>query len=67
MAANNFSGAIKEMLIGNNEFMEAGIEMYKLFSAYTQAGFTEDQAIKLLIGIVSEGATKGRDTENYSK
>lgn len=46
--ANNFNDAFSDMFKKNNELLACGIEMFKLFNAYTQAGFTEDQALKLI-------------------
>lgn len=44
---------LKKMLYGENEYSENARNMYKLFSAYQEAGFTEDQAMQLVLGIAA--------------
>ncbi|MFB7461293.1 hypothetical protein [Streptomyces sp. NPDC056188] len=34
-------------------------QLHELFSAYTGAGFTQDQALRLIISIPTAGATGG--------
>ena len=53
MAANNFSDAFKEMMQGENELLVAAVQIHNMYEAYIRAGFTEDQAIKLIIGIIT--------------
>lgn len=50
--ADNFSDAIKGMLMGENELLEAAVQMYNMYAAYIKAGFTEKQAMELLIGMI---------------
>lgn len=50
--ADNFSDAIKRMLMGEGELLEAAVQMYNLYTAYIKAGFTERQAMELLIGMI---------------
>nr|WP_302600318.1 hypothetical protein [uncultured Cellulosilyticum sp.] len=62
MHSNEFSEAIRKMLYGENEYSESAKMMYKLFTAYQEAGFTEDQAMQLVLGIsaLSVNANKNK-------
>lgn len=50
--ADNFSDAIKRMLMGEGELLEAAVQMHNMYQAYIKAGFTEKQAMELLIGMI---------------
>lgn len=40
------------------DLLQAGIEMKKLFDSFVEAGFTGEQAIRLLAEIVARGGEK---------
>lgn len=48
---DNFSNAIKRMLMGENELL-AAVQMHSMYEACIKAGFTEKQAMELLIGMI---------------
>lgn len=50
--ADNFSDAIKGMLMGENELLTAAVNMHNMYEAYIKAGFTKKQAMELLIGMI---------------
>lgn len=35
-------------------------QLHELFTAYIQAGFTENQALRLLVGVLTSGISGGR-------
>lgn len=50
--ADNFSDAIKGMLMGENELLAAAVQMHNMYEAYIKAGFTKKQAMELLVGMI---------------
>lgn len=57
---NNFSDAIKRMLMGENELLEAAVQMHNMYKAYIKAGFTEKQAMELLVGMIRPVARENK-------
>jgi hypothetical protein len=37
----------------------AAAQLHELFVSYVEAGFTEDQALRLIIGVITAGITGG--------
>lgn len=56
---NELADASKRMK--HEELLMMAREVYEMFTAHIQAGFTEKQALQIVIGIITAGANKKND------